>query len=149
MSDPQNLRVTGSIQCGQKAPNAHQDAIQIQGGTNITFVNVEAGGNYDAGTSTCAGAGGGPFYSLNTITNVDVLGGKYIACNHTLNGHNADSGPGNDVIQARFRSGRSSDPNCEGIHASPPCMNTGALALFQNATCQQWLGGRWVDVPPR
>ena len=65
-------------------------------------MNVEAGGDYDAGTSTCQGAGGGPFYSYNTITNVDVLGGSFIACNHALNGNNANSGPGNGIYDARF-----------------------------------------------
>jgi hypothetical protein len=141
--NPQDLRITGSIQCGRRASGAHQDSIQIQGGTNITFVNVEAGGNYDAGTSTCMGAGGGPFYSLNRITNVDILGGKYISCNHALNGGNASSGPGNGVIGGRFRSGRSSDPNCQGFAASPPCILTSALSL-QNITCERWVNGRWT-----
>jgi hypothetical protein len=146
--NPQDLRITGSIQCGRRAPNAHQDAIQIQGGTNIVFVNVEAGGDYDAGLSTCQGAGGGPFYSVNRITNVDVLGGKYIACNHALNGSNASDGD-DDVIDARFRSGRNdgSDPNCS-FASSPPCVNTSSLRL-QNVTCELWRAGRWVEVPPR
>lgn len=145
--NPQNLRITGSINCGWRGATAHQDAIQIQGGTNIAFVNVEAGGNYDAGTSTCQGAGGGPFYSYNTITNVDVLGGKYIACNHALNGNNANSGVGNGVSNAQFRSGRQSDPNCASFAPSPPCINTGALTL-QNLTCERWVAGRWAASPP-
>jgi hypothetical protein len=146
--NPQNLRITGSIQCGWRQPAAHQDAIQIQGGTNITFVNVLAGGNYDAGTATCQGAGGGPFYSLHAITNVDVLGGKYIACNHALNAGNADSGPGNGVYNASFRSGRTSDPNCTGFAGSPPCINTGPLDAMQNLTCERWVNGRWSTSPP-
>lgn len=143
--NPENLRITGSIQCGRRIPNAHQDAIQIQGGTNITFVNVEAGGDYDAGLSTCQGAGGAPFYSLNEITNVDVLGGKFIGCNKALNGNNAL--PGSDVTGAKFRSGRTTDPNCAGFAASRPCLNTSSLKLL-NVTCEQWLGGRWAAVPP-
>ena len=145
--NPQNLRITGSIQCGWRQPSAHQDSIQIQGGTNITFVNVEAGGDYDSGTSTCVGAGGGPFYSLNQITNVDILGGRYISCNHALNGNNAGSGLGNDVSGARFRTGRREDPNCAGFAISPPCLNTGALSL-SGLVCEQWIGGRYVGVPP-
>jgi hypothetical protein len=145
--NPQNLRITGSIQCGWRAPGAHQDSIQIQGGTNITFVNVVAGGDYDAGTSTCQGAGGGPFYSLNRIENVDILGGKYISCNHALNGGNADSGPGNGVQGGRFRSGRDNDPNCAAFHESPPCINTRPLSL-QSITCERWINGRWTAVPP-
>jgi RTX calcium-binding nonapeptide repeat (4 copies) len=145
--DPRDIRMTGSIQCGRREPNAHQDAIQLQGGTNITFVNVEAGGDYDAGLSTCQTAGGGVFYSLNRISNVDVLGGKYIGCNKGLNGNNAADG--NDVVSAKFRSGRNdgSDPNCTFASARP-CVNTAQLRL-QNVTCEQWLQNRWVPVPPR
>jgi hypothetical protein len=109
---------------------------------------VLAGGDYDAGTSTCQGAGGGPFYSLNQITNVDILGGKYISCNHALNGANSRSGSGNGVFNAKFRSGRESDPNCQGIHGSPPCMATSGLTL-QNVTCERWVSGRWAADYPR
>ena len=96
-SRPGRIRGTSASRArstvGAARPGAHQDSIQIQGGTNITFVNVLAGGDYDAGTSTCMGAGGGPFYSLNRIANVDILGGKYISCNHALNGNNATRDP--------------------------------------------------------
>ena len=139
--NPSNLRITGSIQCGRRASGAHQDSIQFQGGTNIALVNVIAGGDYDAGTSTCQGAGGGPFYSINQNNNIDILGGRYISCNHALNGGNATSG--SEVRDARFRSGRSSDPNCTGINASPPCINTASLSM-SNYICEQWSGGRWV-----
>jgi hypothetical protein len=145
--NPQNLRITGSIQCGRRAPGAHQDSIQIQGGTNITFVNVVAGGDYDAGTSTCMNAGGGPFYSINQITNVDILGGKYIGCNHALNAGNARSGGGNGAYNARFRSGRSNDPNCADFYGSPPCINTSNLTM-QNLTCERWVNGRWTADRP-
>jgi hemolysin type calcium-binding protein len=145
-ANPEDLRITGSVQCGRRVSNAHQDAIQIQGGTNITFVNVKAGGNYDAGLSTCQGAGGGLFYSLNEITNVDVLGGKFIGCDKGLNGNNAS--PGTEVTDAKFRSGRTTDPSCTGFPATGPCLNTSLLTL-QNVTCEQWLGGRWVAVSPR
>jgi hypothetical protein len=145
--NPQNLRITGSIHCGRRAGGAHQDSIQIQGGTNIAFVNVLAGGDYDAGTSTCMGAGGGPFYSLNQITNVDFIGGKFISCNHALNGNNAGSGPGNGIYGSRFRTGRPTDPNCSGFAISPPCINTARLTL-ESITCEQWLGGRWASASP-
>ncbi len=145
--NPEELRITGSIQCGRRVLDAHQDAIQLQGGTNITFVNVEAGGDFVAGLSTCHNAGGGPFYSLNNNTNVDVLGGRFIGCNKALNGNNAGSGI--NVTSARFRSGRNdgTDPNCD-FASSAPCINTGALAL-QSVTCEQWLEGRWVSVESR
>ncbi len=145
--NPRDLRITGSLQCGRRAPDAHQDSLQIQGGTDITFVNVIGGGNYDAGLSTCQGAGGGPFYSANQIVNVDVLGGKWISCNHALNG--GHPGTDNDVVSAKFRSGRDdgSDPNCT-FYSSPPCTNTAPLRL-KNVTCERWIGGRWTPFAPR
>jgi hypothetical protein len=144
---PEGLRITGSVQCGRRASSAHQDAIQLQGGTDITFVNVEAGGDYADGTSTCQGAGGNPFYSLNRNTNVSVLGGAFISCNRALNGNN---GNGNAVSNARFRSGRTdgSDPSCDEFAASDPCVNTGSLVL-RDVVCQRWIGGRWAAVPPK
>jgi len=144
--NPQNLRITGSLQCGRQEEDGHQDALQIQGGTNITFVNVVTG-DYENGLSTCQGAGGGPFYSLNRITNVDVLGGTFINCNHSLSG--LHPGTDNDIVDAKFRSGRDdgSDPNCT-FFSSPPCINTAQLRLIR-VTCERWLGGRWVRVPPR
>jgi len=145
--NPQDIRVTGSIQCGRREPDAHQDAVQLQGGTNIMIVNVKAGGDYKAGLSTCQGAGGGVFYSYNQITNVDVLGGTFIVCNKALNGNNAATG--NDIIGAKFRSGRNngSDPPCD-FEASAPCVNTAALRL-ENVVCETWREDRWVPVAPR
>jgi hypothetical protein len=144
--NPQNLRVTGSFQCGRQEADKHQDALQIQGGRDITFVNVHTG-DYAKGMSTCAGSGGAPFYSLNEITNVDVIGGTWVSCNHSLNG--SHPGTENDIVDARFRSGRNdgSDPTCD-YHSSKPCVRTSSLAL-RRITCEQWLGGRWVAVPPR
>jgi Ca2+-binding RTX toxin-like protein len=143
--NPENLRITGSLQCGRQEEDGHQDALQIQGGTNITFVNVVTG-DYEKGLSTCQGAGGGPFYSLNRITNVDFLGGAFINCNHSLSG--LHPGTDNDIVDAKFRSGRNdgSDPNCD-FHSSKPCTATRALTL-RRVTCEQWIGGRWVPVPP-
>ena len=77
-----NLQIEGRADCGGRVGDAHQDGIQVLGGTNITFRNFEVG-NYDAGLSTCQGAGGAFFYSMAS-TNTRVEGGKYIACNHSL-----------------------------------------------------------------
>jgi hypothetical protein len=147
--NPTNLRITGSFQCGRRFPDSHQDSLQIQGGTDIAFVNVEGGGDYEAGTSTCQGAGGGPFYSLNRITNVDIVGGTWIACNHALSG-GPTVGLENDIVGAKFRSGRTdgSDRNCSGFHSSPPCVDTRKFRLH-NISCQRWRGGRWVPDSPR
>ena len=85
------------------------------GGTNLTFRNFEIG-NYDAGLSTCQGAGGAFFYSLAS-SNTRVEGGKFIACNHSL----FAGIPGGHVSGALFRSGRTdgTDPVCVGYSASP------------------------------
>ena len=106
-----NLQIEGRADCGGRVGDAHQDGIQVLGGTNVTFRNFQIG-NYDAGLSTCQGAGGAFFYSLAS-TNTRVEGGKYIACNHSLLA-NAASG---HVSGAMFRSGRTdgTDPICVGV----------------------------------
>ena len=43
-----NLQIEGRANCGGRVAAAHQDGIQVLGGTNITFRNFEIG-NYDAG----------------------------------------------------------------------------------------------------
>jgi hypothetical protein len=131
---PQDIQLTGSINCGRRAPAAHQDGIQIQGGANIAFVNVKMG-DYANGRSTCQGAGGAFFYSLNNPNNVDILGGEFIACNHGLLG---DEGTGHDVVDAKFRSGRNdgSDPNCN-FASGGACTQTTGLGM-SNVTCQEW-----------
>lgn len=131
---PQDIQLTGVIDCGRQAPGAHQDGIQIQGGSSIAFVNV-AMGDYQAGLSTCQGAGGAFFYSLNDPQNVDILGGEYIACNHGLLG---DEGAGHDVTDARFRSGRNdgSDPSCD-FASGGACTQTDGLTLT-DVTCEEW-----------
>ena len=103
-----NLEIEGRADCGQRVNAEHQDGVQVLGGTNITFRNFHIG-NYDAGLSTCQGAGGAFFYSLES-TNIRVEGGTYIACNHALN---AGAGSGH-VSGAKFRSGRidGTDPVC-------------------------------------
>jgi hypothetical protein len=134
---PEDIQLTGTINCGRRAPDAHQDGVQIQGGSNITFVNIEMG-DYGSGTSTCQGAGGAFFYSTNNPTNIDVLGGEFIACNHGLFG---DIGTQHDVVDAKFRSGRNdgSDPNCT-FASGGACTQTMGLAL-QNVTCEEWNPG--------
>jgi chitodextrinase len=139
------------MECGARHPAAHSDVVQFQGGRNIALVNMTSG-NWDAGTSTCQGAGGSIFYSANSMENVDVIGGRFVSCNHGLNAGNANSGPGNDVIDAMFRTGRTdgSDPNCVGFSASPACINTSGLARYENVTCQRWDPNTdsWPGSPP-
>jgi hypothetical protein len=131
-----NLQVEGTVNCGRKVGAAHQDGVQVLGGTNITFRNLQIG-HYDAGLSTCQGAGGAFFYS-GTSYNIRVEGGKFIACNHSL----FAGFSGGHVQGASFRSGRTdgSDPVCTGYAASAPCTGP-AMAngvSTSGLTCQSW-----------
>ena len=131
---PQNVQLTGIIECGRQASGAHQDGVQIQGGSNISFVNIKMG-NYQSGLSTCQGAGGAFFYSINNPNNVDIYGGEFIACNHGLLG---DIGTNHDVIDAKFRAGRNdgSDPNCN-FSSGGACTQYAALNMV-NVSCGNW-----------
>jgi hypothetical protein len=130
-----NLQITGYANCGRRVISSiHQDGIQVLGGTNITWLNFEVG-NYDAGRSTCQGAGGAFFYSLDS-TNTRIEGGKYIACNHSLL---AGNGSGH-ITGASFRSGRNdgSDPACS-YNSSDPCLfQSSSITRGPNVTCQRW-----------
>jgi hypothetical protein len=144
------IQITGVLQCGPRVRGAHQDGVQLQGGRNITFVDLRVG-RYDRGRSTCQGAGGAFFYSGASgyvPTNIRVVRGRYIACNHSLFG---GLGSGS-VRNARFRSGRTdgTDPRCRGFAGSIPCDIRNNLTLASN-TCQRWSWSRnrWIASPPR
>jgi hypothetical protein len=81
------IQLTGHVDCGPRyTSDVHQDGVQLQGGRNITFVDFSVG-DYADGRSTCQGAGGAFFYSGASgyvPTNIDVVRGSYIACNHSL-----------------------------------------------------------------
>ena len=129
------IQITGHADCGPRYdPSAHQDGVQLQGGRDITFVDFSIG-NYDAGLSTCQGAGGAFFYSGGSLGNIDIIRGKYIGCNHSLF---VGAGSG-EITDAMFRSGRTdgTDPNCTGYAASEPCVGGGSV-VYTRVTCQQW-----------
>jgi chitodextrinase len=136
--DARDIQITGHADCGPREGGAHQDGIQLQGGTNIAFVDFTVG-NYDAGLSTCQGAGGAFFYSGangNTAQNTSVIRGKYIGCNHSLF---IGEGSGS-VADAMFRSGRTdgTDPVCTGYAASPACQGGVPGVSTRNLTCENW-----------
>ncbi|MGH3036595.1 MAG: hypothetical protein ACRDMU_05380 [Gaiellaceae bacterium] len=141
------IQVTGTVQCGPRYSLAsHQDGVQVQGGRNITFVDFNVG-RYNLGRSTCQGAGGAFFYSGGG-TNIDVVRGRYIACNHSLL---VGRGTG-AIVRARFRSGRTdgSDPKCRSFAGSAPC-DIGPGVRVSNLVCQRWNARRnvWVASRPR
>jgi hypothetical protein len=143
------IQVTGHVDCGPRYnAAAHQDGVQLQGGRNITFVDFSVG-RYNTGRSTCQGAGGAFFYSGAMgyrPTNIRVVRGRYIACNHAL-----FAGLGSGFVRnARFRSGRTdgSDPKCRGFHGSPPC-DIRANVRVSGLICQRWNARRNVWVASR
>jgi hypothetical protein len=145
-SNARDLEIEGQVNCGPRVGGAHQDGVQVLGGINITFRNLQIG-DYDGGRATCQGAGGAFFYSLSS-TNVDVEGGKFIACNHALLAGTASAGA--EVRNASFRTG--GDPVCvqeESFSASEPCDVRTAWrsggGTTSGLTCQRWNGSAWVD----
>ena len=135
---PNNIQVTGNFNGGAQCGAAHQDGLQFQGtGANMDVVNGVIG-DYDAGIAGNAGSGGAFIYSTNS--DVDILGGEYVTCNHAI------SATGEiDVVDAKFRAGRvdGSDPYCARFFAGATCPP--ATARMVNVTCQRWNGTTWVD----
>jgi hypothetical protein len=140
-----SIQLTGTVQCGPKhSPSDHADGVQLQGGRNITFVDFNVG-FYDQGLSTCQGAGGAFFYSSAggyRPQNISVVRGRMIACNHSLNATQANSGT---VTGGMFRSGRTdgSDPVCTGYAASDPCEAIANVGGMGTNVCQRWRNGGW------
>jgi hypothetical protein len=136
---PVDIQITGNFDCGPLGSSAaHQDGWQFHpdhAPARLDIVNGTSG-NWEAGTSTCIGAGGAIFWSNNY--DVDVYGGRYVSCNHGLFAA-GQSRTGNVVIGAGFRTGRNdgTDPKCVGVNASNPCEATSALRL-ESVTCQRW-----------
>jgi chitodextrinase len=135
------IQLTGHADCGPRAEGAHQDGVQMQGGRDITFVDFTIG-NYDAGLSTCQGAGGTIFYSSAggyVPQSTHVVRGKYIGCNHSLF---VGTGSGS-VSDAMFRSGRTdgSDPVCTGYAASDACTGSVPGVSTRNLACETWSAG--------
>lgn len=139
-----SIQITGQANCGPRANSTvHQDGVQAQGGRDITFVDFNIG-NYDAGYSTCQGAGGAFFYSAANgyyAENTNVIRGKYIGCVHgVLTGSSSNSG---NVIDALFKAGRvdGSDPVCTGYNSPSTCGGEASITptvTRTNITCLKW-----------
>jgi hypothetical protein len=134
---PQNVRVTGRLGCGERLSGDHQDGIQLQGGANTYLVNMDVGGDYEAWSSNCQGAGGALFYSFNN-SHAIVLGGTFIGCNHSLLAHPDEVSPGSRIENAKFRSGNNTTSYCSAFHTSPPCEVLDSDLRLVNITCQRW-----------
>jgi len=151
---PQDVDMTGVLNASgplaTPGEGDHQDCIQLQGGRDTDLVNIKGCGDYEAGESNTQGAGGTVFFSLND-SQVNVWGGEYIGCNHSLYPHPNEVGPGmraSRIIGAKFRSGKLDAPWCAAgnFHASNACAGAiDQLAEMTNVTCQRWINGQWVD----
>lgn len=129
---PRDIQITGRFECGPVSPGAHQDMVQWQGGTNVTLVNVTSG-NWNAGTSTCRGAGG-VIYTNGGINN-NILGSFFVGCNHGIVGGDAQQ---NEIRDSGSRAGRTdgTDPSCGATGGgSHPC---GAGPTYIRTVCQSW-----------
>lgn len=159
---PQYIRMTGNLEGGERNPLDHQDCIQLQGGGKTGpnyLVNVNCP-DYETGEAQVQGAGGALFTSLN-LPQINVFGGSYIACNHSLSvsqtGGQIELAPGSNVVNARFRSGNLTTAFCQGFNSSPACTGVpepGETHLqflnrvfdrFENVVCQRYVNGQWVD----
>jgi hypothetical protein len=148
---PTDIQITGNFDCGPLGgSSAHQDAWQFHPTHTPARLDIVNGtsGNWDAGTATCVGAGGAIFWSNDY--DVDIYGGRYVSCNHGLDG-TFRTRTGNVVVGAGFRTGRNdgSDAKCTPWNASPPCAGTRTLRL-ENVICQRWdrNSRSWVNVAP-
>lgn len=146
------IQITGHVNCGPRySAGAHQDGVQLQGGRNIAFVDFSVG-RYRQGRSTCQGAGGAFFYSGASgfrPRNIDVVRGRYIACQHSLL-----AGLGTGTVRgAKFRSGRTdgSDRKCRRFHGSRPCDLRARGVETTRILCQRWAPrqNRWIRSRPR
>jgi hypothetical protein len=132
------IQITGKVNCGPRTLTGHQDGVQAQGGRNLSFVDFMVG-NWEAGLSTCQGAGGAFFYSAAngySAQAVDVIRGRYIAC---AKGVAASSGNTGSVSGALFRSGRTdgTDLPCAGFAAPDTCTVASQIG-WVNVTCEKW-----------
>lgn len=145
-----SMDISGQIDCGNNTSGFHQDGVQVLGGKDIGFVNVNVG-DYDGQQATCQAAGGVFFYSDGTQENIDVIGGSYIGCNKGVFGGRAS--PGSEVKDARFRSGHADgDPVCARYVSGAPCtflpefLDSGGTSA--NLTCERYPFSAPPPPPP-
>jgi hypothetical protein len=150
-SGPVDIQITGNFDCGPLGTSAaHQDTWQFHPAHAPARLDIVNGttGNWDAGTSTCVGAGGAIFWS--DTYDVDVYGGRYVTCNHGLFGAGQNR-TGNEIMGAGFRTGRTdgTDPKCSGFAASDPCLATSDFRM-EGVICQRWNRSTrtWYNVAP-
>ena len=120
-----NLTVSGHIDCGLRAPGAHQDGVQVQHGHNVLFEGLTTG-NHATGTPTCNGSGGAFFVSAvggdAEVTNVICDHCDMVTANQGLG---INSGISSGARNSYFRS----------IRATPCRVVGGVTPVNDNNTC--------------
>lgn len=101
-----DIDITGTIDCGPRGPEAHQDGVQALGANDIAFVDFEVG-DWEEQRSTCTGASAGIDISLGGAaalvpTNYRCIRCRVVACRRAINvGESVNV----RVTAGRFRSG--------------------------------------------
>jgi hypothetical protein len=101
-----DIDITGSIDCGPRGVEAHQDGVQALGANDIAFVDLEVG-DWDERRSTCTGASAGIDISLGGAaglvpTDYKCIRCRVVACRRAIN---VGESVGTQVTDGRFRSG--------------------------------------------
>ena len=101
-----DIDITGSIDCGPRGVEAHQDGVQALGANDIAFVDLEVG-DWDEQRSTCTGASAGIDISLGGAaglvpTDYKCIRCRVVACRRAIN---VGESVGTRVTGGRFRSG--------------------------------------------
>jgi hypothetical protein len=144
-----DIDITGSLDCGPRGPEAHQDGVQALGANDIAFVDFEVG-DWDEERATCSGASAGLDISLGgaaAIVPADYkcIRCRVVACRRAINvGESVNT----QVTDGRFRSGNPAEREEElatGVvglcnFAVSPCNvdPTAAGHVFEGNVCQKF-----------
>jgi hypothetical protein len=140
------IQVTARLDCGPAPQGVHQDGIQLQGGKGIGFYDVEIG-DWEKGTATCQGAGGGFFISqawTGVATDIVVERMHSVTCNHGL-GINKESESSGTMIDSGFRAKNPADAAvgmCEFQAGACVDLTRAPRWTFEHIVCDDWPYGK-------
>jgi hypothetical protein len=146
LDPPGGIQLTGRLDCGPAPGGVHQDGIQLQGGNGIGFYDVEIG-DWEQGTSTCQGAGGGFFISGTRRSwgrNITVARLRAVTCNHGL-GINEGTPSSGTMFDSGFRAANPADARagqCEFQVGACADFSRAPQWTFRNVICDDWPYGK-------
>jgi hypothetical protein len=144
-----DIDITGSIDCGPRGVEAHQDGIQALGANDIAFVDLEVG-DWDEQRSTCTGASAGIDISLGGAaglvpTDYKCIRCRVVACRRAIN---VGESVRTQVTDGLFRSGNPAEREEElatGVvglcnFGISPCNvdPTAAEHVFEGNVCEKY-----------